>query len=96
MPAPSSCPSAEAEPLPHGDARCRRAPRGSRSASSRERNPAASRAHRRAGPGPGGGGRGGQRRRRQRGTAMSRKKRKKGAGGREGRLVVTFDEERRR
>ncbi|NWW86399.1 NOL12 protein, partial [Rhynochetos jubatus] len=32
---------------------------------------------------------------RQRGTAMGRKK-KKGPGGREGRLVVTFDEERRR
>ncbi|NXX63542.1 NOL12 protein, partial [Scopus umbretta] len=32
----------------------------------------------------------------QRGTAMGRKKKKKGAGGREGRLVVTFDEERRR
>ncbi|NXX25586.1 NOL12 protein, partial [Nicator chloris] len=32
----------------------------------------------------------------QRGTAMGRKKSKKGPGGREGRLVVTFDEERRR
>lgn len=51
-------------------------------------------------PGAGGqnarrsGGRGG--RQRQRGTAMGRKKNKKGPGGREGRLVVTFDEERRR
>ncbi|NXV99431.1 NOL12 protein, partial [Fregetta grallaria] len=33
---------------------------------------------------------------RQRGTAMGRKKKKKSPGGREGRLVVTFDEERRR
>ncbi|NXN36859.1 NOL12 protein, partial [Rhinoptilus africanus] len=33
---------------------------------------------------------------RQRGTAMGRKKKMKGSGGREGRLVVTFDEERRR
>ncbi|NWH94331.1 NOL12 protein, partial [Aegithalos caudatus] len=32
----------------------------------------------------------------QRGAAMGRKKNKKGPGGREGRLVVTFDEERRR
>ncbi|NWZ62585.1 NOL12 protein, partial [Acrocephalus arundinaceus] len=32
----------------------------------------------------------------QRGTAMGRKKSKNGPGGREGRLVVTFDEERRR
>ncbi|NXN79654.1 NOL12 protein, partial [Bombycilla garrulus] len=31
-----------------------------------------------------------------RGTAMGRKKNKKGPGGRQGRLVVTFDEERRR
>ncbi|NXV18827.1 NOL12 protein, partial [Cepphus grylle] len=33
---------------------------------------------------------------RQRGTAMGRKKKSKGPGGREGRLVVTFDEEKRR
>ncbi|NWI03878.1 NOL12 protein, partial [Tichodroma muraria] len=32
----------------------------------------------------------------QRGSAMGRRKNKKGPGGREGRLVVTFDEERRR
>ncbi|KAM6293335.1 nucleolar protein 12 [Porphyrio hochstetteri] len=46
---------------------------------------------------PGGGGRGGLRpwRWQQRVTAMGRKK-KKGPGGREGRLVVTFDEQRRR
>lgn len=41
------------------------------------------------------GGRGG-RQQQQRGTAMGRKKNKKGPGGREGRLVVTFDEDRRR
>ncbi|NXF86530.1 NOL12 protein, partial [Eubucco bourcierii] len=33
---------------------------------------------------------------RQRGDTMGRKKKKKGPGGREGRLVVTFDEEKRR
>ncbi|NXF02624.1 NOL12 protein, partial [Smithornis capensis] len=33
---------------------------------------------------------------RQRGATMGRKKNKKGPGGREGRLVVTFDEQRRR
>lgn len=52
-------------------------------------------------PGAGGGGQKGRRSggrggwQQQRGTAMGRKN-KKGPGGREGRLVVTFDEERRR
>lgn len=64
-------------------------------------SPGQARRHKMAGGGrpsrPGGGGRGGRRRhrhRQQRGTAMGRKK--KGPSGREGRLVVTFDEERRR